>query len=100
MIAKIEYPSLWESPLIENSITTLLYIAMFILCIALASKRPEPGFKVLVVATGIWVLNIALVWTMSPVLLSFTLWLFPIGQVVMVVGLYMLVKSLAVRKST
>ena len=76
--------------ILYNIFTTILYIILFIVSLILASRRSERGFYLIPVASGLWLLNVAMTWTQSTTLHKLTFVLFPLGVIALIIGVVLL----------
>ena len=90
MIAYIENSGMGH--LVFNVLLAMLYVALFALSVVLAVRRREPGFRVLPIATGLWLVNTGITWTDSPELMHLTFYIFPLGLTTFVVALALMVR--------
>lgn len=91
MIAYIEYSEMGH--LVLNVLLALLYVALFALSVMLARRRREPGFRVLPIATGLWLVNTGMVWIGHPGLMHLTFYIFPLGLAAFVVALALMLRQ-------
>lgn len=92
MIAEINHIGYWEL-VINMVLSTILHAAMFIICLSIACKRNDLGFRVLATGTGILLLGMGCTWAMHYLTLRPTLWISLIGQATMVIGFFILLRA-------